>query len=290
MGSYYSILKFVNNSLSGENISIGLIFVSGDNVFFKISKNKIALTSKLNAASKKLVDFSISRIQDFVSKDIEDQSHKLISFKKKIDVEYLNRLSSYNNGLIQFSKPSYIESDINLERFEKFYKDYIDNSNIVIEKSKNISILKQNIIEQLYNPLKSKIDIDFTLKKEQLPSLYFDFHFDSIGYNGCIHASKAIDFNNKQVSQIRAEISEYESIIGRINKFALDKSISGEPFYYIISDEYNGKSISYLDLYSMLKDDKIPLLKLISSSEINKSIVKRVIDSKAHKFSSLLAS
>lgn len=192
MGSYYSILKFVNNSLSGENISIGLIFVSGDNVFFKISKNKIALTSKLNTASKKLVDFSISRIQDFISRDIEDQSHKLISFDKKIDVEYLNRLSSYNNGLIQFSKPSYIESAINLERFDKFYNDYIDNSNIVIEKSKNVSILKQNIIEQLYNPLKSKIDVDFTLKKEQLPSLYFDFHFDSIGYNGCIQDRKSV--------------------------------------------------------------------------------------------------
>ena len=44
MKSYYSIIRFVNNPLSKENLAIGMIVISGGKVFYKFSQEKINIT------------------------------------------------------------------------------------------------------------------------------------------------------------------------------------------------------------------------------------------------------
>lgn len=287
MDSYYSILKFVNNSISGENISLGLISISGDQVFFKYSKNKLLIANKLNSDAKKLLSFNLNKIEEFISYDLKDQSDKLIQFDKSINLNFLNRLSNYNNGLIQFTKPSFIKTSINVDVFNTFFFEFIDNSELVNEKSIKISSLKNKISKGLYIPLKEVIDVDYTLKKEKFPSLFFDFHFDSLGVNGALYGSKAIDFNTKKISQIRYEVAEYESVIERMKKFALSKSINGDHKFHIITDEYLGNSASYSELYSMLENKEImPYFELIDSKNLDK-IVNIIEKKNASKFSNL---
>jgi len=288
MGGYYSILKFVNNSLSGENISIGLIVVSGDNVFFRSSKSKISIAQKLNPNSKKLLDFSLDKIENFIFNDLKDQDDKLVQFDRSLNVELLNRLSIYNNGVIQFSKPSFINLKFEQNTFNKFFVDFIDGFDINKEKKEKLSVFKEKLTKDLYNPLKEKIDVDYKLKKESLPTLFFDFHFDSIGVNGAIYASKGIDFNKQQLSDIRTELAEYESLIPRLKDFATSKGISGAHKYYIISDPYNGKSPSLLDIYTLLENKRLmSYFELIDSNHVNE-IVQIVNDNNASRFSELL--
>jgi effector-binding domain-containing protein len=288
MSSYYSILKFVNNSLSGEYISIGLVAISNNEVYFKISNNKVLIAHKLNPVAKHLLNFSLDKICDFVSKDNKDLNSQNINVEKTITVDFLNRLSIYNNGIIQFSKPAMLNMELNQNLFDDFFSDFIDNFDSVKEKKEVLSSFKQTLSKKLYAPLKDKVDVDYKLKKRSLPSLFFDFHFDSIGVNGAIYASKAIDFNHQQLSSIRTELAEYESLISRLKDFASSKGINGDHQYFIISDPYKGKSVSYIDIYSLLENKKImPYFKLINSNQIDE-IISIVNKKKAAKFSELL--
>lgn len=287
MESHISILRFVSNPLSEESIALGLIVVAKNDVFFKLSTKKVDFAKKLNPSSAKLLDFSLKQLRNFIAHDLADQSDKLIQFSKSLDSQFLNRLTNYNNGILQFSKPSFIKSDFNSQIFAEYFTKIIGEELAIKEVEKPISQLKINIEANLYQPLKNQIDVDYTLKKASLPSLFFDFHFDGLGVNGAMYAAKSVDFNaDKPIANIRAEISEYESVIERLNIFAKSKGINGTPYYYLVTDPYNGKTLSYLDLYSMLKNETMPFFKLISSNELDK-FVKKILQNKVSKFSEI---
>lgn len=288
MNSYYSILKFVNNSLSGEYIAIGLILVSNKNVFYKLSNNKISIANKLNPNSIKLLKFSLDNLNSYINDDIKYHNHELIEFDKNISVDFLNRLSVYNSGILQFSKPSMLKMEVNKSSFEMLFKDFIDEDDLLMQKEGKISKFEEKISKNLYIPLQGIIDVDYKLKKKSLPSLYFDFHFDSIGYNGALYASKAIDFNSQQVGAIRNDLSNYESLIQRLKPFVENKGIKGDHRFYIISDPYKGKTASYLEIYDMLSDkDNMPYFKLINTNNVDE-IVSIINKKNASKFSKLL--
>jgi len=103
-----------------------------------------------------------------------------------------------------------------------------------------------------------------------------------------MYAAKSIDFNaNKSISDIRAEISEYESVIERLNTFAKSKQINEPSSYYLVADQYEGKKLSYLDLYSLLKEQNMPYFKLISSNNLD-VFVEKIEKRKVGKFSALV--
>lgn len=284
MKSHYSIIKYVNNSLTNETISLGLIVISNNEIYFHLSPNKIELVKKLNSKNYKLLEFSLKQFKHFAEKETKEENSELFSSVKIIDFEYLNRLSNYNNGILQFSKPESIDSIISYENFLEYVKKFI-GEDLMIPVRMAISPFKEIIKEKLYEPLQDKIDVDFILKKHKLESLFFDFHFDCIGVNGALYAAKAIDFNaNRQLGQIRTDISEFESVIERLNRFAQNKGLSNNNTYCLIVDSYKGNQPSYNDLYSLLKKDIMPLFKIIESTEVEK-FTSKVISHKARKFS-----
>lgn len=284
MVSHLSVIKYVNNPLSNENIALGLIVLCGDKVYFKISDEKTGIVKKLNAKSSKLLEFSLKHLNDFISEDSIDQSGKLIKFKKKLDVDFLERLCNYSNGIVQISKPSPVQKQVDDKVFMDYFKLYIGEERVQIDEPSSISPMQQNIQNKLYAPLKDKIDVDYTLKQKQLPTLFFDFHFDGVGVNGAMYAAKSVDFNNKRIDQIRKDVSDYESVIERLNDFAKKKGITGQHQYYLIADPYNGSSPSYMDLYSILKQNNMPLFKLISSADLQ-TLVSMILRNNARKLS-----
>ena len=288
MESHISIIRFVNNPLSEESIALGLIVVSNNEIYFKLSQKKIKFAQKLNPSSAKLLSFSLMHLQRFINNDLADQSNSLIKFDKVIDSQYLNRLATYNNGIIQFSKPSFLKASIDAFVFEEYFQKIIGDDGIEKEFIKPITQLRKMIEAKIYKPLETQIDVNYTLKKGLLPTLFFDFHVDAIGVNGAMYAAKSIDFNaNKPISDIRAEISEYESVIKRLNTFAKSKHINETPSYYLVADQYEGKTPSYLDLYSLLKEQNMPYFTLISSKNLD-VFVNKIEKRNVGKFSALL--
>jgi hypothetical protein len=194
-------------------------------------------------------------------------------------------------GLLQFSKPRYIESDTIIAAFEDYYARFIElKSEVVPEKIAiaSESPLQRHIKENFYKPMRKQIDVDYTLHKQQLPSLYFDYHLEGIGVNGAMYAVKAIDLNgNQQLDTIHKELSEYESVIERLNLFAERHKINGPAHYYLVTDPYEGNNRDRRDLYNLLSKDSMPSFDVVDSHSLA-GIVREFRRKNVRKFSEVL--
>lgn len=285
MKANYSIVRFISNPLSRENIAFGLIMESNNKLMFRFSDEKLDFIYKLSPSNAKLIQYNIAKIKDSLHAP-SNNDKVLIGVEGVFNFEYLERLSSYNNGLVQFDKPTSINLEFNDEKFNSFFEKYIS---LNIQKETIIKPIDTKfhdaIMSSFYTPLKSQIDVDLTIKKKEIPSLYFNYHLDGLGVNGAIYSVKAIDLNsNKSLNQIQKDISEFESFNQHVDFFAKSKGISGDSKHYLVIDQYSGSKPSYLDLYSIISNKaNISLYELISTDELDK-VVKLIRKRKAHKF------
>jgi hypothetical protein len=260
--------------------------ISDGKLFFRFSEDKIDFVSKLNPSSSKLLNFSLSQIKNSLIEPTL-KHEKLIVDDELFNLSYLERLSNYNNGILQFDKPILINQTYNEDKFNSFFSKYISViKEKEIEISLNNSIFYNQIKSSFYDPLKDIIDVDKTIKKKEIPSLYFNYHLDGIGVNGAITTVKAVDINsNKPLNQIQKIISEFESFNMHIDKFGRSKNINDPSRHYLVMDKYIGNKVSYLDLYTILADKaNFDFYQLVGTNDINK-IVEEVRIKKSKKFS-----
>ena len=255
MKSYYSIIRFVNNPLSKENLAIGMIVISGSNVFYKFSKEKVGFTHKINSNNTKLLEYTIDKISNFIDEQLKEEV-SLFSKEVHLNFEYLNRLSIYNNGFLQFDKPSVINLRFDNEKFISFFKKYIE-LNLKETKKDVIDRSFKNTIQNVFHkPLKNVIDLDYKVRKEQIPNLFFDYTLDGIGVNGSVYSLKSIDLNSeKPLDSFRRDISDLESLNYRIDLFSKENDLDSENNqHYLVIDPYKGSKTSYHKLYDILME------------------------------------
>jgi hypothetical protein len=257
MKSYYSIIRFVNNPLSKENLAIGMILISGNNVYYKFSKDKIALSRKINNSSSNLLDYTIKKISDFIDFQLKEEV-SLFSKEVSVNLEYLKRLSIYNNGFIQFDSPSILHASFSSSNFNDFFQRYIE-LNLKPQRKKIIDrTFNRTIKKVFFEPLRDVIDLNYKVKKDQLPNLFFDYTLDGIGVNGSVYSVKSIDLNSeKPIDTIRRDISELESLNYRLNLFSKEYSLDCDKSnHYLVIDPYKGSKSSYHTLYEIMMEQK----------------------------------
>lgn len=255
MKSYYSIIRFVNNPLSKENLAIGMIVISGGKVFYKFSKEKINITHKINSNNSSLLEYTIDKISDFIDLQLKEEV-LLFSREVNVNLEYLNRLSIYNNGFLQFDKPSIINLEFDNNKFNSFFQKYIELNLREIKKVIIDRSFKNTIENVFYKPLTNVIDLDYKIKKEQIPNLFFDYTLDGIGVNGSVYSLKSIDLNSeKPLDSFRRDISDLESLNYRIDLFSKDNDLdSKNNQHYLLIDPYKGSKSSHYKLYDILME------------------------------------
>jgi hypothetical protein len=292
MKSFYSIIRFVNNPLSKENLAIGLIMISNDKIFYKFSNEKIQLVNKINPLNFKLLEYTIDKVTNFIKSELENDI-SLFSDDNKINLEYLKRLSIYNNGFLQFDNPSVINIDFDKIKFNDFFQKYIDLVIKPVEKKVIDNSFSKVVRKVFREPLRDIINIDYKVKKAEIPNLFFDYKLDGIGYNGIIYSVKSIDLNSERpIDQIRKDISELESLNSRIDLFGKDKGFDPDKNkHYLVIDKYNGKKTSYHELYDILSGQNIEDCKyhLINSDDL-KDVTSDIKKVNAHKFTDLITS
>jgi hypothetical protein len=278
----------VSNSLSGENIALGLLVISESGSWFRISERKLELAKRIYPDSGKLVDFSITQFQKVFHEDLQISSQQKLVNHQFLSQEYIKRLSVYNNGLLQFTAPQAFDMVFQEADFNNFFLKFIGTEQKNNSKVKKRSQLKSLVQKNFYQPLQGKIDVDYTLKRGQLPSLYFDFHFDGVGVNGGMYAVKSIDLNaQSSIAHVKNEISGFESVIERLNQFAEKKKLKEDPQYFLVFEEYKGSSASLSELSDMLKQNNMPQFKVKHSNDLEQ-IADRILKNKVGKFSAVL--
>jgi len=286
MKNVISILKFVNNSVSGESISLGLVAISENGVFFKVSTQKVQLAKKLNAKSAKLLDFSIKQLRNYLAHNLESKAGHPSEFKSQIDSGLLDRLSRYNNGLLQFSYPSAIQSEITESDFYNYFDQFIGKEEIPIQQNKiayTPSRLVSNMESKFSTPLADRIDLNITIKQKQLPSLFFDFAVDGLGVNGSLYVVKSVDLDIVKASTAKSHISEYESLLDRLIDFSVSKGITGEPMTYLVMDAPEKEKSELCHLYRFLKNEPMKYFNVISSDVLS-DVTSEIIHKQARKF------
>lgn len=257
MKSYYSIIRYVNNPLSKENLAIGMILISGNKIFYGFSDSKIKLAHRINRRNAELLDYTVKKISDFIQNDLYEEV-KLFSDDSSLNVEYLNRLSIYNNGFLQFDKPTVLNMEFDKMKFESFFEKYIE-INLLPQKKKIIDKSFDRIIRKTFKePLKDVINTDYKIKKESIPNLFFDYKVDGIGVNGSIYTLKSIDLNSeKPIDNFRRDISELESLNYRLDLFGKENGLRIENNrHYLLIDPYRGSKKSYHELYEVMREQK----------------------------------
>lgn len=224
MKSYYSLIRYFNNSLSKENIVIGLIAISNTNVFYRFSESKMKLISKFSDNRDDLLNYNVKKLREYLDVNIND---KLFISENTLNLkEYIDRLSIYSNGLLQFDKPVELNIDINEAFFNKFYDKYIGEFRSNTRNKKVDPIFVNRVANKFSKPLEDIIDIDYKIESKLIPSLFFDYKLNGIGVNGSIYSVKCIDINsNRTLDNIQKDISELESLSYRLNKFSEDLKI-----------------------------------------------------------------
>lgn len=290
MKSFYSIIRFVNNPLSKENLAIGIIMVSNGKIYYKFSNEKINLVNKINPSNFKLLQYTIQKIKGFVENELTKEV-SLFDKEVKVNHEYLTRLSIYNNGFLQFDNPSIIDMDFDQGKFNSFFHRYIDLVIKPVEKKIIDNTFSKKIKRVFSDPLKNHINIDYRVKKSVIPNLFFDYDLDGIGYNGIIYTIKSIDLNaERPIDQVRKDISELESLNQRIDLFGKSKKFDPDKNkHYLVIDKYEGTKERYSELYDILSDQDPEDYKyeLISSDKLN-DVTKQMLSNNVQEFTDLL--
>lgn len=287
MKSYYSLIRHFSNSLSKENIVIGLIAVSNTNVFYRFSESKMKLISKFSNKKDDLLYFNIKKLRESLEINVKD---KLFIEENSNNLkQYIDRLAIYNNGIIQFDKPIELNMDFNEDFFIKFYDKYIGEFNSNPRNKKADPIFVNRVINKFSRPLEDIIDIDYKIEKKLIPSLFFDYKINGIGVNGSIYSVKCIDINsNRTLDNIQKDISELESLSYRLNRFSEDKVQHPENNqHFLVMDEYKGYDDKYAELYEALISQENEMYKIVNSIDLE-NITAKIINSRATKFSELI--
>ena len=291
MKSFYSIIRYVSNQWSNESIAVGLLVVSGKDIFFKISDRKIRLAKNLNPQANKLLKFSLDQLSSFVESEkvrFQEKAQASLPLEQpKLNHSFAEKLHQYNSGVLQFSSPELINKEFNQEAFEKYYNRIVDAQEILPKEGDAKVEFIRRIQLNLYEPLMGKVDVDYELKKQSLPSLYFDYHLDNIGVNGAIIASSSIDLNHERIDVLEKKLAEYEGVVDRLKKFAEAKGIGSDHNFYLIADQYQGKTISNMELDGMLQGNVNDKFKRITTADLD-MVVKQVEEKGATKFSEFI--
>lgn len=291
MKSFYSIVRFINNSLTNENLAVGMVVISGKDVFYKFSADKVNLVKKINPLNCSLLEYTLDKIKSFI--DDEILSKKPLFSDLTFNVEYLERLSIYNNGFLKFDRPSGINMFFDKEKFDDFFKRYIE-LNIEIPPKPIIDRSFTNAINKAFiEPLKDKIDINYKMKKGLIPNLFFDYKLDGIGINGVIYTVKSIDLNAEPpLDKLNTQVTDLESLNHRIDLFGRGRLHikPEENKHYLVVDNYLGKKASYKKLYEMLKSQSPDdySYHVIGTNELSK-VTQEIKKAEAKKFSDVLS-
>lgn len=214
MKTYYSIISFMNSHVTEEKVSIGLLMFDNERMIIQFSTSKQGLVNKLSPQSTSLLKYAVENIKAAFKH--ENQNTFLHDGVNHEFITYLNR---YEQGILHFSAPNFYNQRLTEDLFLKCFNSWISPTKE--RKAAKSSNLRNTIDQELILPLKDKIDTNYKIEANTIDGLITDYRIDTIGVNGSIYASNALDitrptFNNK--------LFEFESFLETVIPF-LEKKV-----------------------------------------------------------------
>ena len=200
MKTFYSILSINIQPEINERLSVGLLMIMGEEIFFRYSVLKFSIIQKLTSRDinkatlnyLKLVENAIYSKEAFNLNQAHD-FRKENKYDRLFSEQYIEYLSRYSNNLVSFSKPNFIDLEVNDQIFEVFYKKFIG-----IYETESAHVRRLDSFKKHYYPtIKSYFAVNQELNFTRFPGLITPVKIDLMGKNEIEVFGQAIDFCKK---------------------------------------------------------------------------------------------
>jgi hypothetical protein len=179
MKTFLSILSVKTNSFSNEKIVIGLLAVSANQVHFGYSKSKIKLLNKFST-DQDMSSFVISLLNQIkltvstTNQELGKLQESLLVGKSNFSEDYFNHLNTFNNGVLNFSKPVDVNYDFTENDYSKYYLNFIGEP-YVSDKKATVKSLHQKL-KPFFNKkgLEHKVDLHYTFNPNNFKGILKD--------------------------------------------------------------------------------------------------------------------
>lgn len=260
MRTTYSIVSAVIRPEIAEHLTIGLLLIGTDKVYFQFSKDKLNVTKELLPNSTfRFLKESVINLEKQVEKH-NSHSETLFDFEMKnslFEESYIEYLNVYNNNLLQFSKPRLIDMTGDNNLFKSLFAKYIDSTIIVAdqERKKEVDYVKRSFTPSL----KNYYNIDQQVSQNEFVNLPMPVTVDMIGKNEVYVYAQWIDLQRPKYHILND--------IGTI--LILNKALSNRDKKFVLSTEPDKKSFpQQFDIWQNLR--KNDLAEYVDISEAKK--------------------
>jgi hypothetical protein len=228
MKSTYSILSVPIRPEIQERLTIGLVMVGMNSIFFDFSKYKLDIIKDLlpENSYRFLKDY-LKQIRNEVDKankqfglslglfsDVNTELNQSPNLIKDNEIHYsrgifsdhyLDYLSRYNNNLVCFSSPKSIDSETSEKNFKLLFKNYIDDNEIEVGSAKIKSF--DTFKETFYPKMAAHFNIMHEVSFKEIPKLILPVKIDLIGKNKEEVFAQVVDLE-RHLNHIQNEISD----------------------------------------------------------------------------------
>jgi len=253
------------NELTDEKVCIGLFAISPERKFFSYSMKKLKLASGLMEYNAlKNIESTLKRFRNGIGTNPEMPLSELDDY---LNFERFQYLTTYSKGLLYFKKPKPLDFELNNESFDKLFRLFVGEFDEV--KSKVVTartLFNKELKSEEFN----KIDVNYTLNPETIPTIYAPHKIDFVGKNGVLHAGNFIDFATKPET-IDKSLMEFDRIATGLNLFSVSKGIGAGHYKAYFSEPEDIGAKKVLDRarrdttksYELVGLDKINEIKLL---------------------------
>lgn len=141
MKTFYTLIKIAPNTMTDDNLSIGLMLFDGNKYWLQFSEERINAAKCLIAENADTVDFIVKQISLHIQKlnaVITKPKIGFLPLNSLLNSDYFNYLSNYSNGLLRFSQAFFLNDVIDEAKFSKLFALLIDKN---ILKASKISLI-----------------------------------------------------------------------------------------------------------------------------------------------------
>lgn len=241
------------NALSSDRFSVGLIMANNDTLFFNYSDEKLTKVKHLftNEAFLIVKQYLKSLYKSFNTDESDTLFAKKEMLNNWVNKQYLSYLEKYSNNLIQFGETTIVDIELNEDIFKKFFEMYVFRYPILIDKEKDIDILKKTQTISFYEEVSERVNIDREITNKDLSSLLIPTKVGFIGKNEVPTAGDILNLQ-KNIQTVRNNINRFISLTK-----ALDDNQNKKGKYYLIGEEPDKKLKENHHLWNNLRNTKI---------------------------------
>jgi hypothetical protein len=208
MATYYSILSALIRPEIQEKITVGLLLIGDNDIFFEYSKDKLNSAKSLLSESAYLsFKDALKNLEATVTAQQNTNKKHQISLEKKgpLSDSYIEYLSRYNNNILGFTSPKEIELEANASIFSNLYKKFIDDATkkdeeSLIPEAKSFIVNNRDILAKHFN-----IDEEITFR--EVPNLIVPVTVSLIGQNEVATFVQSLNLE-KRTDKLSNDISE----------------------------------------------------------------------------------